>query len=100
MTLTEEERQAARATDQRAADLLDRVDNMPPELLERLHGTVRYLRAVTGPAPGEPERGSAAGRPAEPEPAQGGPVRPEPVRPEPVQPEPADITAGPEVPWW
>lgn len=49
MTLTDEEKREARATDQRAADLIDRVDNMPPELLDRLHGTVRYLRAMTTP---------------------------------------------------
>lgn len=48
MTLTDEEKRQARATDERAADLIDRVDNLPPELLDRLHGTVRYLRTVTG----------------------------------------------------
>lgn len=48
MTLTDEEKRQARATDERAAQLVDRVDHLPPELLDRLHGTVRYLRAVTG----------------------------------------------------
>ena len=48
MALTDEEKREARATDPRAASLVDRVDAMPPELLERLHGTVRYLRSVTG----------------------------------------------------
>jgi hypothetical protein len=47
MTLTDEEKREARATDPRAADLIDRVDTMPQELLDRLHGTVRYLRAMT-----------------------------------------------------
>jgi hypothetical protein len=51
MTLTDEEKRQARATDPRAAAIVDRVDAMPPELLDRLHGTVRYLRSVTG----EPE---------------------------------------------
>ncbi|WIY04129.1 hypothetical protein QRX60_09865 [Amycolatopsis mongoliensis] len=51
MTLTDEEKREARATDPRAAAIVDRVDTMPPELLDRLHGTVRYLRSVTG----EPE---------------------------------------------
>lgn len=52
MTLTEEEKRQARATDRRAAELIDRVDTLPPELRDRLHGTVRYLREVTGePAP-------------------------------------------------
>ncbi|WP_037321678.1 hypothetical protein [Amycolatopsis orientalis] len=50
MTLTDEEKRQARATDTRAAELIDRVENMPPELLERLHGTIRYLRAATGEA--------------------------------------------------
>jgi hypothetical protein len=48
MTLTDEEKREARATDGRAAELIDRVDHLPAELLERLHGTVRYLRSVTG----------------------------------------------------
>ena len=49
MTLTEEEKREARATDPRAAEIIDRVDTMPAELLERLHGAVRSLRAVTAP---------------------------------------------------
>jgi len=47
MTLTEEEKREARATDARAAAIIDRVDTMPPELLDRLHGAIRYLRAAT-----------------------------------------------------
>lgn len=46
MTLTDEEKREARATDPRAAALVDRVDSMPPELLERLHGAVRSVRPV------------------------------------------------------
>ncbi len=41
MTLTDEEKQAARATDPRAAAIIDRCDEMSPEVLERLHGAVR-----------------------------------------------------------
>jgi hypothetical protein len=48
MALTEQEKREARATDERAAAIIDRVDGMPPELLERLHGAVRYLREVEG----------------------------------------------------
>jgi hypothetical protein len=70
MTLTDEEKCEARATDPRAAAVVDRVDAMPGEVLERLHGAVRYLRRVTGDAPAVP-------RPAEPA----------------MAPEPA-------VPWW
>jgi hypothetical protein len=50
MTLTAEEKRQARATDDRARDLLDRIDGMPPQLLDRLHGTIRYLRQLTMPA--------------------------------------------------
>lgn len=61
MTLTDEEKREARATDPRSAEIIDRVDAMPPELLERLHGAVRYVRgAGTGqeqdPEPNAPLR--------------------------------------------
>ena len=61
MALTDEEKREARATDERAAAIIDRVDNMPPELLERLHGAVRYLREVEGEEPEEtaPSEGTA-----------------------------------------
>jgi hypothetical protein len=56
MALTEAEKREARATDERAAAIIDRVDSMPPELLERLHGAVRYLKGVEGkPVDDEPE---------------------------------------------
>jgi hypothetical protein len=58
MTLTDAEKAEARATDPRAAAVIDHADTLPPELLDRLHGTVRYLRQVTGNgtglAPGAP----------------------------------------------
>jgi hypothetical protein len=50
MALTDAERLEVRGTDPRAAALLDGIDDMPPELMERLHGTIRYLRTVTGEA--------------------------------------------------
>jgi hypothetical protein len=61
-----------RATDSRAADLIDRLDGMPPEMLERLHGAIRYLRAAPAGAagPGALELGAP------------------------------DIMARPQVPWW
>jgi hypothetical protein len=49
MTLTDDEKRQARATDPRAAAIIDRVDDMPPEILDRLHGALRYLRAATTP---------------------------------------------------
>jgi hypothetical protein len=70
MALTEAEKREARATDERAAAIIDRVDSMPPELLERLHGAVRYLRGVEGeelgtPEPRPPVDGAPTGRVAD-----------------------------------
>jgi hypothetical protein len=49
MTLTEEEKAAARATDPRAAAIIDRCDRLTPAELQRLHGTLRDPRpALTG----------------------------------------------------
>src|SRR6202011_4518463 len=53
MTLTEEEKREARATDPLAAAIVDRCDPIPDEIFERLHGAVRSLRpaaAVVEPA--------------------------------------------------
>jgi hypothetical protein len=47
LALTDEEKREARATDPRAAAVIDRVDGLPGEILERLHGAVRAVR----PAP-------------------------------------------------
>jgi hypothetical protein len=44
MTLTEEEKKEARATDERAAAIIDRCDIMPPDVMTRLHGAVRGLK--------------------------------------------------------
>ncbi|HWC38345.1 MAG TPA: hypothetical protein VG476_07440 [Acidimicrobiales bacterium] len=44
MALTEDEKREARATDARAAQVIDRVDTMPAEMMDRLHGAIRYLR--------------------------------------------------------
>jgi hypothetical protein len=46
LTLTEAERAEVRSTDPRAAAILARVDAMPPEMMERLHGAVRSLRQL------------------------------------------------------
>jgi hypothetical protein len=50
-TLTEEERAEARGTDPRSAAIMDRVENMPPEMMEKLHGAIRSLRSI--PIPGQ-----------------------------------------------
>ncbi|MER6472741.1 hypothetical protein [Streptomyces collinus] len=53
MLLTDEEKAEARATDARAARILDRVDSMPPEVFARLHGAIRSLTPaqVASPEP-------------------------------------------------
>ncbi|MFJ8160427.1 hypothetical protein ACIRBY_05795 [Streptomyces sp. NPDC096136] len=51
--LTDQEKREARGTDPRAAAVVDLADSLPPEVLERLHGAIRSLRAATGAA--EPE---------------------------------------------
>jgi hypothetical protein len=104
MTLTDEEKRQARATDERAAELIDRVDNLPPELLERLHGTVRYLRSVTGSAGSSAEPAEPAGPSIELAQPAGSPAE---------LAEPAGSSAGPptgsaswstlgqaDLPWW
>ena len=58
LTLTDAEKREARATDPRAAAIVDRVDSMPPEVLERLHGAIRTLAPVgrDGDADSAPDR--------------------------------------------
>ncbi|MFE2324276.1 hypothetical protein ACFXD5_10235 [Streptomyces sp. NPDC059385] len=53
--LTEQEKREARGTDARAAAVIDLADNMPAEVLERLHGAVRALREISGPRPSGPD---------------------------------------------
>jgi hypothetical protein len=84
LALTDAEKRQARATDPRAADLMDRMDSLPPEMLERMHGAIRYLKSVPGgetvggvPSPGEPWA------PAAPDGLPGDPV-----------------AGRPQVPWW
>jgi hypothetical protein len=44
LALTDAEKRAARATDSRVAEMMDRLDDLPPEMMDRLHGAIRYLR--------------------------------------------------------
>ncbi|WP_434094610.1 hypothetical protein [Streptomyces hyaluromycini] len=60
MLLTEEEKREARATDPRAAEILDRVDTMPPEVFERLHGAIRSLNPISEASADEGSIGEAA----------------------------------------
>ncbi|GAA3936087.1 hypothetical protein GCM10023085_16910 [Actinomadura viridis] len=54
LTLTDAEKREARATDARAAAILDRVEGMPAEVMSRLHGAVRSLRPVPATAAAPP----------------------------------------------
>ncbi|MFF7725503.1 hypothetical protein [Streptomyces sp. NPDC008001] len=60
MLLTDEEKREARATDRRAAAILDRVDTMPPEVFGRLHGAIRSLAPARPASPARPA--AAAGQ--------------------------------------
>jgi hypothetical protein len=51
LALSDAEKREARATDPRAAELIDRVDSMDAPTLARLHGTIR----TPGSPPAEPE---------------------------------------------
>jgi hypothetical protein len=50
LALTDEEKDAARATDPRAAALIDRVESMDGDALRRLHGTIRDFSPRLGAA--------------------------------------------------
>lgn len=87
LTLTDEEKAEARATDPRAAAIIDRVDTMSEEVLSRLHGALRGLQP-TKPADGP----IVIGIPGEPGPGAFDPYA-ELVR----EPIPGN---DPSVPWW
>lgn len=46
LTLTEEEKQEMRQSDERACQILERTESMPPEQFMKLHGVLRGLRPV------------------------------------------------------
>jgi hypothetical protein len=55
MTMTDEEKAQARATDPRAAQIIDECDAMSPEAMARLHGVLRHPDTATIPAGLVPE---------------------------------------------
>lgn len=55
LTLTDQEKRQVRGSDARGAALVDQVDNLPPELLERLHGALRSMTSLARPAAPAPE---------------------------------------------
>lgn len=54
LTLTEEEKRMVRGSDPRGAALVDEIDNLPPEMMDRLHGAIRSMRSVARPASESP----------------------------------------------
>jgi hypothetical protein len=87
LALTDAEKRQARATDPRAAQLMDRLDSLPPEMLERMHGAIRYLKSVPGTAPAWPAGAPGPGEPWAP-PSPDGVLPGDPV------------LDRPQVPWW
>jgi hypothetical protein len=62
MTLTDAEKQEARATDARSRAVIERSDAIPSEIFERLHGAIRYLGGNPQAAP--PVAPATGGAPA------------------------------------
>ncbi len=48
LTMTDEEKHEMRQSDQRARQILERTESMPPEQFMKLHGVLRSLHPVTG----------------------------------------------------
>jgi len=61
LVLTDEEKAEARATDPRAAGIIDAVDALPPEIMERLHGAIRSMRPARDDVPAFPTPSAADG---------------------------------------
>ncbi len=95
LALTDSEKRQARATDPLAAELLDRLDDLPPEMLERMHGAIRYLRPAAGPAPTRPAGDAVPTRPA----GDAVPTWATPPALPAAEPS-AEITDRRCVPWW
>lgn len=85
MTMTEQEKAEARATDPRAGEIIDRCDAMAPGELQQLHGLLRDLHA-----PALSRDGSAAATAAPGAPGRAGGLR---------DAEPVGFDTG-GVPWW
>jgi hypothetical protein len=55
LTLTDAEKRQVRGSDPRAARLVDEIDNLPPELMDRLHGAIRSMTSVARPVEVAPD---------------------------------------------
>jgi hypothetical protein len=97
LTMTDAEKAEARMTDPRAAGLLDRLDGLPPEMLEKMHGAIRYLEPAAGPVPRTPALPPEYRTPAEP-PEYRTPAEPPEYRTPPERGE--AFVEQPSAPWW
>jgi hypothetical protein len=98
LALSDEEKTEARATDPRAAALIDRVESLDAQTMERLHGTIRALRPIAS-GEGRPVA-SGEGRPVASAVAEPDGFGMDAFSPGSGQlaPRPADY--DPSVPWW
>jgi hypothetical protein len=55
--MTDEEKREMRSADERGREILERMENLPDEHLQKLHGTIREMRALGGSATGEEQNG-------------------------------------------
>lgn len=55
LTLTDQEKRQVRGSDARGAALVDQMDDLPPELMDRLHGAIRSMTGAARPAAPAPE---------------------------------------------
>ncbi|MDQ2846019.1 MAG: hypothetical protein M3Y77_06650 [Actinomycetota bacterium] len=95
MTLTDEEKAAARATDPAAAAIIDRCETMPEETLALMHGVLRDPHRVDPTA--ESQAADSAADPAAGPAAAGPDARETPM---PWDDGAIPSYATPEAPWW
>ncbi|WP_247697598.1 hypothetical protein [Streptomyces sp. RK75] len=94
LLLTDEEKREARATDPRAAAILDRVENMPQEVFAQLHGAMRSPEPAQLLQLAPPPRPTRHGRDAPSAKSSDAPSAESSDAPS------AGHAAGERVPWW
>lgn len=55
LTLTEQEKRLVRGSDPRGLVLVDQIDNLPPQMLDRLHGAIRSMSSYAHPVEQTPD---------------------------------------------
>jgi hypothetical protein len=99
MTMTDAEKADARATDPRAAEIIDRCDAMTPDELQQLHGVLRNPHGI-GAAPDGGEPGLPGGYPRiDPYVAPTGMGMPDPFGPADPFRSPTDVDLPDELVW-